>query len=367
MRSLASRRRSSSCRCCPACARRSRRGCGWGSSTSPSTSRGSWCSPSRRRRGGAAAGTVQGIVRQDLELQRPLRAAQAAAGATPRRTRSTWRSGRSAAPTGCWRGALEPALGGRHAASPAAPRRRSTGGEGASRPSPSRARAIPASGWRCTPPPTRWCAGRPASRAWPPRASRSCCRGAASKEIYLVDSDGENVQRLTNDGSHRPLARLVARRDADRLHLVPARARRCSTSATCAAGADRVLSDRAGDQHHPGVLARRARCWPSPPRWRGTPRWRRTTVARDCCLQQQTRGRRFDSLSPSFSPDGRQIAFVSNRLGRAARVRDGAGRARRGSSRTTCTGERATTPRPTGRRRGRRWPTTRGSTGSTSW
>ena len=32
-------------------------------------------------------------------------------------------------------------------------------------------------------------------------------------------------------------------------------------------------------------------------------------------LQQQTTGNRFDSLSPTFSPDGRQIAFESNRDG----------------------------------------------------
>ena len=38
-----------------------------------------------------------------------------------------------------------------------------------------------ATGWRCTPPATRWCAGPRGSRGWPPRASPSSPRGAGRR------------------------------------------------------------------------------------------------------------------------------------------------------------------------------------------
>ena len=41
----------------------------------------------------------------------------------------------------------------------------------------------------------------------------------------------------------------------------------------------------------------------------------RYNLARDCCLERLTVGRFSDNLSPTFSPDGRQIAFVSTRAG----------------------------------------------------
>jgi TolB protein len=41
----------------------------------------------------------------------------------------------------------------------------------------------------------------------------------------------------------------------------------------------------------------------------------RYNLQRDCCLERLTVGRFSDNLSPTFSPDGRQIAFVSTRAG----------------------------------------------------
>jgi TolB protein len=38
-------------------------------------------------------------------------------------------------------------------------------------------------------------------------------------------------------------------------------------------------------------------------------------LAQDCCLERLTVGRFSDNLSPTFSPDGRQVAFVSTRPG----------------------------------------------------
>jgi TolB protein len=134
-----------------------------------------------------------------------------------------------------------------------------------------------------------------------------------SKEMYIIDYDGENVQRITSDGaitlspawspdgnriaftSYRTGSPLLYERDLR-------------------AGTDRLISDRDGINITPAY---------SPD---GTTIAFSTTVSgntevatynreRNCCLEQHTEGRQFDSLSPSYSPDGRRFAFVSNRLG----------------------------------------------------
>jgi TolB protein len=137
--------------------------------------------------------------------------------------------------------------------------------------------------------------------------------GRGGKEIYVIDYDGENVQRITTDGS---IALSPAwSPDGNRLAYTSYR-----TGAPLlferelGSGRDRLLSDRDGINITPSY---------SPD---GRTIVFATTVAgntevatynreRNCCVEQLTRGRQFDSLSPTFSPDGRQIAFVSNRLG----------------------------------------------------
>jgi TolB protein len=153
----------------------------------------------------------------------------------------------------------------------------------------------------------RWATGEPGMAA-----SRIAFvqEGRRSKEIWIVDSDGENLQRVTNDGS---IALSPAwSPDGRRIAYTSFRSgqpflyeRDLST------GADRLLSDRDGINITPAY---------SPD---GRTVAFGTTVAGNTQiatigpdgLRQHTRGRGFENLSPSWAPDGRRFAFVSDRLG----------------------------------------------------
>ena len=138
-------------------------------------------------------------------------------------------------------------------------------------------------------------------------------QGRGSKEIYIVDSDGENVRRLTSDGSIALSPAWAP--DGTRIAYTSFRSGRPMLyERELRTSRDRVISDREGVNITPSYS----------PDGRliafGTTAAGNTEVAtfdrgQNCCLQQQTRGKRSDSLAPSFSPDGRQIAFESSRLG----------------------------------------------------
>ncbi|CAN5635679.1 Tol-Pal system beta propeller repeat protein TolB [soil metagenome] len=157
----------------------------------------------------------------------------------------------------------------------------------------------------------RWATGQPGSAA--SRIAFVLQGRGGTKEIYTVDSDGENVQRLTNDGS---LALSPA--------WSPDGARMAFTSYRTGipilwerdlrTGRDRIISDRDGVNITP-TYSPDGRTIVFATSAGGNTELATYDRERNCCLQQQTRGRRSDSLSPSFSPDGRQLTFVSNRLG----------------------------------------------------
>jgi TolB protein len=156
----------------------------------------------------------------------------------------------------------------------------------------------------------RWITGEPGMAA-----SRIAyvLQGRGSKEIYLVDSDGENVQRVTSDGS-TALSPAWAP-DGSRIAYTSFRTGTpVLFERDLRTGRDRVLSDREGLNITP-AYAPDGRLMAFGTTVAGNTEVATLNRAENCCLQQQTRGRRFDSLSPSFSPDGRRIAFVSNRLG----------------------------------------------------
>ena len=153
----------------------------------------------------------------------------------------------------------------------------------------------------------RWATGEPGMAA-----SRIAfvTQGRGSKEIYVVDSDGENLQRLTGDGA---IALSPAwSPDGRRIAYTSFRTGQPFLyERDTGSGADRLLSDRDGINITPSY---------SPD---GRTLAFATTVAGNTQiatigpegLRQHTRGRGYENLSPTWSPDGRRFAFVSDRLG----------------------------------------------------
>lgn len=156
----------------------------------------------------------------------------------------------------------------------------------------------------------RWATGDPGSAA---TRIAFVLEGRGSKEIYVIDSDGENLQRITTDGSialspawspnGQNLAYTSYRNGSPLLYERDLRV-----------GRDRLLSDRDGINITP-VYSRDGSTIAFATTVSGNTELATYDRDRNCCLEQHTRGRQFDSLSPSYSPDGRQFAFVSNRLG----------------------------------------------------
>jgi TolB protein len=138
-------------------------------------------------------------------------------------------------------------------------------------------------------------------------------REDGTKEIYVVDSDGENLRRVTDHGDivasptwspdgrrlaymvYDPLQTIVELDldSGDVTRLEPGRSGNYLTPAYHPDGETVAFSVQGGNNRS-GLFTWNAR--------------------RQCCLTSLTEGRWAD-YSPTFSPDGRWVAFNSTRLG----------------------------------------------------
>jgi TolB protein len=156
-----------------------------------------------------------------------------------------------------------------------------------------------------------WITGEPGMAASRIVFSRAVSDSA--QELYIIDSDGENLRRITNFGGitmsaawHPGGTRMayisdksgrwqIYQRDletGDEISVEPNRGGQPITPEYTPDGTRLAFSLLGGTRS--GIFS--------------------YNVARDCCLVHHSGGR-WNDLSPTFSPDGRWMAFNSNRLG----------------------------------------------------
>ncbi|GMV05447.1 MAG: hypothetical protein AMXMBFR53_17250 [Gemmatimonadota bacterium] len=158
----------------------------------------------------------------------------------------------------------------------------------------------------------QWATGEPGMAA--SRIAFSLANDQGHKELYLIDSDGENLRRVTSYGSitlsptwHPSGERLAFTSYKDGEQRI--------YELDLATGREKVLpAVRDGGYITPEyapdgqTLAFTVSG--------GTRSGLFTyNLERDCCLAHLSGGPRWDDLSPSYSPDGRRLVFNTNRFG----------------------------------------------------
>jgi len=140
--------------------------------------------------------------------------------------------------------------------------------------------------------------------------------GDGVQELYLVDSDGENLRRITNHGDiskspawHPSGEKLAYVRSVD---FTPHQIFQLDLRT----GRETPLNPgREGQQATPAYAPNGRELAFGLMGYNRTGLWT-YDVERDCCLSN-IQGGRWEDMSPSFSPDGSRMAFNSNRLGPA--------------------------------------------------
>lgn len=159
-----------------------------------------------------------------------------------------------------------------------------------------------------------WATGEPGMAA--SRVAFNMQGTDGNKELYLIDSDGENLHRLTNN---QALSLSPAWSPAgDKIAYSSEKSGDWRIyQRTLATGEERMLpAGREGMYITPAYAPDGHTLAFSISGGSGSGLYT-YDMDRDCCLTQLSGGAGWDELSPTYSPDGTRIAFNSNRFGTA--------------------------------------------------